>query len=56
MGSGDTMGARSYYRVIFTAFAVSLGAHFWFDLLSRIVKLRAAGKPPTVKAKKGKEQ
>jgi ABC-type multidrug transport system fused ATPase/permease subunit len=41
---------------LFTAFAVSLGAHFWFDILSRIVKLRAAGKPPTVKPKKEKEQ
>jgi hypothetical protein len=30
-----------------TAFAVSFGAPFWFDLLGRIVNLRATGpKPP----------
>jgi len=29
-----------------TALAVSLGAPFWFDTLSRFMNLRAAGKPP----------
>jgi hypothetical protein len=29
-----------------TAFAVSLGAPFWFDLLNKLVNIRAAGKPP----------
>ena len=28
---------------LFTAAAVSLGAPFWFDLLSRVAKLRGAG-------------
>lgn len=31
---------------LITAFAVSLGAPFWFDLLNKIVNLRAAGKKP----------
>lgn len=30
--------------VLISAFFVALGAPFWFDLLSRLVKLRAAGK------------
>ena len=32
--------------VLFTAFAVALGAPFWFDLLNRLVNLRASGKQP----------
>ena len=36
---------------LITALAVSLGAHFWFDLLRRIVKLRAAGVSPAEKKK-----
>ncbi len=32
--------------VLFTALAVSLGASFWFDLLCKIVNLRASGKKP----------
>ena len=31
---------------LMTAFAVTLGAPFWFDLLGKIVALRAAGNPP----------
>ncbi len=29
-----------------TAFAVSLGAPFWFDVLSKVTSIRATGKPP----------
>ena len=29
-----------------TALAATLGAQFWFDLLTKLVKLRAAGSPP----------
>jgi hypothetical protein len=29
-----------------TALALTLGAAFWFDLLNKVVNLRAAGKPP----------
>jgi hypothetical protein len=31
-----------------TAFAVSLGAPFWFDILGKIAPLRATGNPPSV--------
>jgi hypothetical protein len=31
---------------VLTAFAVSLGAPFWFDLLKRIINIRSAGKAP----------
>ena len=30
-----------------TAFLVTLGAPFWFDLLNRLISLRTSGKPPT---------
>jgi hypothetical protein len=32
--------------ILFTALAVSLGASFWFDLLNKLVNLRASGKKP----------
>lgn len=35
---------------LFTAIAISLGAPFWFDLLNKIINLRAAS-PPVSKAK-----
>jgi hypothetical protein len=31
---------------IFTAIAISLGAPFWFDLLNKLINLRAAAPPP----------
>ena len=31
---------------VLTATAVSLGAPFWFDLLSRVAKLRGTGRRP----------
>jgi hypothetical protein len=34
-----------------TAFAVSLGAPFWFDLLNRFMNIRSAGKAPDEKPK-----
>jgi hypothetical protein len=34
-----------------TAFAVSLGAPFWFDLLNRFMNIRSAGKSPDEKPK-----
>jgi hypothetical protein len=39
-----------------TAFAVSLGAPFWFDLLNRLVNLRATGKPPESASAQRKEE
>lgn len=35
--------------------AVSLGAPFWFDVLSKIVNVRATGKPPQQKQNSGKK-
>lgn len=32
--------------ILVTAFAASLGAPFWFDLVNKFVSLRAAGQPP----------
>jgi hypothetical protein len=37
--------------LLITAFAASLGAPFWFDMLSKVSNIRAAGAPPTDKAK-----
>jgi hypothetical protein len=34
-----------------TAFAASLGAPSWFDLLNRFMNIRSAGKSPDKKAK-----
>jgi hypothetical protein len=35
-----------FIGLLFTAFAVALGAPFWFDVLKRITSVRAAGPPP----------
>jgi hypothetical protein len=32
---------------LITAFAISLGAPFWFDLLNRVIKLRSSGQKPS---------
>ena len=34
------------FGLVFTAFAVSLGAPFWFDLLSKLSRLRSSGAVP----------
>jgi hypothetical protein len=34
--------------LLLTTFLVSLGAPFWFDMLNKLVNLRAAGKPPSI--------
>jgi hypothetical protein len=44
--------AAKLVGLLLTAFAISLGAPFWFDLLGRVVNLRASGRPP----KQGKER
>jgi hypothetical protein len=38
-----------------TAFAATLGAPFWFDLLNRFINIRSAGKAPEEKPKDPKE-
>ena len=35
-----------FLGLLVSAFAVSLGAPFWFDLLSKFVNIRGAGVPP----------
>jgi hypothetical protein len=39
---------------LITAFAVSLGAPFWFDLLNKFVNIRASGKAPEEEPKSPK--
>jgi hypothetical protein len=41
--------------LLLTAFACSLGAPFWFDLLNKIVSVRASGKAPEERPKPPKE-
>ena len=36
---------------LLTAFAISLGAPFWFDMLNKVINIRAAGKAPEEKPK-----
>jgi hypothetical protein len=40
----DTCALDRILGWLLTTFAVSLGAPFWFDLLSRLIKIRATGK------------
>ena len=40
---------------LITAFAVSLGAPFWFDLLNKFINVRASGKAPEEEPKPPKE-
>lgn len=39
---------------LITAFAISLGAPFWFDLLKRVTSIRASGVNPDESGRKGK--
>lgn len=38
---------RSLFGFLITAFAITLGAPFWFDLLNRFVNIRAGGNKPS---------
>jgi hypothetical protein len=40
----QSMGGKKLLGFLLTAFAICLGAPFWFDLLNKLVRLRAAGK------------
>jgi hypothetical protein len=40
---------------LITAFAVSMGAPFWFDLLNKFINIRASGKAPEEEPKSPKE-
>lgn len=37
---------RGWLGLLLTAFAITLGAPFWFDLLNRVVSLRSSGNKP----------
>jgi hypothetical protein len=37
---------KKFFGLVLTAFAMSLGANFWFDLLQKVVKLRNSGGLP----------
>jgi hypothetical protein len=43
---GAGLWAAKVIGILLTMFATMLGAPFWFDLLSRFVKLRGSGNPP----------
>lgn len=44
--TNDTGGWLRFFGWLLTAIAVSLGAPFWFDTLSKLIKLRATGPKP----------
>jgi hypothetical protein len=46
---------RHFVGWMLTAFAGTLGAPFWFDLLNRFINIRSAGKAPEEKPKDPKE-
>lgn len=37
---------RKFFGLLITAFALSLGAPFWFDTLNKFINIRAAGRAP----------
>ncbi|MDW3645551.1 MAG: hypothetical protein R8P61_00640 [Bacteroidia bacterium] len=45
-----------FWGFVITALALCLGAPFWFDLLTKLVALRGAGKKPEEKEKKATER
>jgi hypothetical protein len=47
-------GWPTFYKIIgllLTGIAISLGAPFWFDLLNKVISIRAAGRSPAEKPK-----
>lgn len=54
LGAPRTHPAAFWTKVLgllMTALAISLGAPFWFDLLNKVISIRAAGRSPEEKAK-----
>ena len=47
-GTGDWLlsGSLKLLGLLLTAAALTLGAPFWFDVLSKVARLRSAGAPP----------
>ena len=60
-GAGASLGARfswwarSLVGLILTAFAVTLGAPFWFDVLNKIMVIRSTVKPREKSGEEGSE-
>ncbi len=49
--SGSILGwLQKIIGLLLTAMAISLGAPFWFDVLSKVSRLRGAGAPPSTAA------
>ncbi|MGH9741185.1 MAG: hypothetical protein ACRD51_02410 [Candidatus Acidiferrum sp.] len=44
--SGAAAGALKLLGILLTAFAIVLGAPFWFDMLNNFINLRSSGEPP----------
>ena len=52
LGNDKEAGILNTWKVLgilFTAFLVSLGSNFWFELLNKLVNMRSAGKKPATK-------
>ena len=47
---------KKFFGWVFTAFALSLGAPFWFDVLKKIGNLRSAGQEPGKTTEKGQKE
>jgi len=51
--AGSIFSALGHHSLgwLLTAMAISLGAPFWFDILNKVVTVRASGKAPEEKKK-----
>ncbi|MEP7343938.1 MAG: hypothetical protein ABI877_01665 [Gemmatimonadaceae bacterium] len=47
---------KGWLGLLITAFAISLGAPFWFDLLNKVVSLRSSGAKPEESEEERKQQ
>jgi hypothetical protein len=47
--SGIGAGALKVLGILLTAFAIVMGAPFWFDMLNNLINLRSSGNPPPVR-------
>jgi hypothetical protein len=47
--SGLGAGALKVLGILLTAFAIVMGAPFWFDMLNNLINLRSSGNPPLVR-------
>jgi hypothetical protein len=60
-GNGYTVGTKDwkeqnsydliskFFGILLTAVAASMGAPFWFDMLNKLINIRAVGKSPVEK-------